>query len=617
MTRADVSVPLGGDDAASPYGAEATPTPRQPFFLVRFRWIAFALIALGFALAFNGHWRVGRDSATFRGIARNLVRSHQYVFRPRNASPRAARKIEKQEIVYPGMPLLLAGVDRVFGEGDLAPQLVMYGLAFLTLWLVYRLFRMTLGLWVAATVTIALGFNRVFLEHANELLSDLPFLFGLMLSLYGFERLRRARSGGQWASACAASVAGLGLAASMRPTFWMLAIAWVIACAWGLVRPENSPAAGRRRSPYAVALGLFAALALLAVLLDPRTRGGNLLAGGYERRVVEQLHNLPALFREAWEHCGKTLNEHIPTCFFAFAVKAESLLIARVVMTAYSILVIAAGVALFRRSRLWGLLVAVSVVALAILGDNPRYYLMVLPLLLAGWCLLCAPIARWLGPNRQKGARLAHALFGWAPRHPALPALAMLWGLSIVIVPNAIRSLDLMREQRGLDRRLRYRGFVDVYEEGKMAPLIRLGQVVKRTAPVGARILGPEPTILTYLSDHQVWDLDRMTGRWGRGWREGMAAMNFTHAVFPPRKAAALYGDRDPVICFLFDRHVLVPTRELGRTADGAKLCEYQITTLPGEHVHGARGPRRRQTTRRRGTRTHRTTAIITTQPAR
>jgi hypothetical protein len=372
-----------------------------------------------------------------------------------------------------------------------------------------------------------------------------------------------------------------------------------------------------------VALGLFAVLALLAVLLDPRTRGGNVLAGGYERKVVEQLHNLPALLREAWEHRGKTLNEHIPTCFFAFAVKEDSLLIARLLMSAYSILVIAAGVALFRRSRLWGLLVAVSVVALAVLGDNPRYYLMLMPLLLAGWCLLCAPIARWLGPNRRKGPALAHALFGWAPRHPALPALAMLWGLSIVIVPNAIRGLDLMREQRGLDRRLRYRGFVDVYEEGKMAPLIRLGAVVKATAPRTARILGPEPTILTYLSDRQVWDLDRMTGRWGRGWREGMAAMNFTHAVFPPRRAAALYGDRDPVVCFLFDRHVLVPTRELGRTADGARLCEYAIAVLPGEHVRGTRGHRgiRQHPVHRRGSRHHRTTApttaITTTRPAK
>src|SRR5438270_2683549 len=143
MTRADVPVPLGGDDAASPYGAEAPAD--NPFLLVRFRWLALALLALLFALSFNGHWRVGRDSATFRGIARNLVRSHQYVFRPRSGSPRAARRIEKQEIVYPGMPLLLAGVDRAFGEGDVAPQVAMYLIAALTLWLVYRLLRRTVG----------------------------------------------------------------------------------------------------------------------------------------------------------------------------------------------------------------------------------------------------------------------------------------------------------------------------------------------------------------------------------------------------------------------------------------------------------------------------------------
>ena len=42
MTRADVPVPLGGDDAASPYGAEAPAD--KPFLLVRFRWLALALL---------------------------------------------------------------------------------------------------------------------------------------------------------------------------------------------------------------------------------------------------------------------------------------------------------------------------------------------------------------------------------------------------------------------------------------------------------------------------------------------------------------------------------------------------------------------------------------------
>jgi hypothetical protein len=184
----------------------------------------------------------------------------------------------------------------------------------------------------------------------------------------------------------------------------------------------------------------------------------------------------------------------------------------------------------------------------------------------------------------------------------------MLWGLGIVVIPNFIRDLDLVREQRGLDRSLHYRGFAEAYAEGKTAGVMRVAEMVKRSAPQGARVLGPEPTILTYLADRQVTDLDRVTGRWGRGWREGLAAMNFQLAVFPPRKSAELYGDRDPVVNYLFDRRVLVCTKELDHTSDGARLCQFTTRYLPGEHVRGSR------LTHYRARRRHRWVAV--TRPA-
>src|SRR5947209_3776252 len=82
----------------------------------------------------------------------------------------------------------------------------------------------------ALTTVVLLGLNRIFLEQSNELLSDVPFLLGLMLSLYGYERLRRAAGTRQWAVATATATAGLALAALTRPTFWILAVAWVAAC---------------------------------------------------------------------------------------------------------------------------------------------------------------------------------------------------------------------------------------------------------------------------------------------------------------------------------------------------------------------------------------------------
>src|SRR5256885_6517283 len=42
--------------------------------------------------------------------------------------------------------------------------------------------------WIAVCVAVGLAINGSFLILATELLTDVPFLFGLMLALYGWER---------------------------------------------------------------------------------------------------------------------------------------------------------------------------------------------------------------------------------------------------------------------------------------------------------------------------------------------------------------------------------------------------------------------------------------------
>jgi hypothetical protein len=391
---------------------------------------------------------------------------------------------------------------------------------------------------------------------------------------------------------------GLLLAAAMRPTFWILAVAWIISCLSEIIWPRRSDRTGwQKRLPPLVALGLLGGFALLVIALDPRTHGGSFLSGGYEQRVRQQLSDMPRLLATAWQHSGKTLEEHIPVCFFAFAVKASSSLAAKILIACYSMMVIGAGVALIRISRMWGILVLVSFGVLSILGDVPRYYLMILPLLLAGWCVFCAAVAKWLGPQRPPPrpgrSNLLHRLCGWLPQWRLMPNLAMMWGLGLVLVPNCLRTLDLVREQRGFDRKLHYRGFAQSYDDGKMAPLARIAEKIHQVASPKARIIGPEPTITAYLSDRQVFGLERFTGRYNRGWRTTLAKLNFILAVFPPRPARFLYGDHDPFLCHLFDEHALIPTHVLARTPDGA-ICAFTVRALPGEHVRGSRGVRHR-----------------------
>jgi hypothetical protein len=107
------------------------PYHRLADMIYRLRYAYFALIAVLFLICFNGQWKIGRDSALYRGLARNIVNGRGYTFG--DFAPQA---------VYPGYPLLLAGIEKVFGSGALAPLVVMYVLAGLVLVYTYRLIAM-------------------------------------------------------------------------------------------------------------------------------------------------------------------------------------------------------------------------------------------------------------------------------------------------------------------------------------------------------------------------------------------------------------------------------------------------------------------------------------------
>src|SRR5581483_8971797 len=66
--------------------------------IVRYRKYLFLLVALLYVISFNGRWRLGLDTANYRGLAINLVRGKGYTFG--DWAPHQ---------IYPGLPYLLAG----------------------------------------------------------------------------------------------------------------------------------------------------------------------------------------------------------------------------------------------------------------------------------------------------------------------------------------------------------------------------------------------------------------------------------------------------------------------------------------------------------------------------
>ena len=76
-----------------------------------------------------GQWRIEPDSALYLSIARNLAEGQGYTYHG-----------QPHNLVYPGLPYLLAGTLKVFGTETLWPaHALMLAISFATLALVYRL----------------------------------------------------------------------------------------------------------------------------------------------------------------------------------------------------------------------------------------------------------------------------------------------------------------------------------------------------------------------------------------------------------------------------------------------------------------------------------------------
>jgi hypothetical protein len=448
-------------------GLPGSPHPLLDW-VARYRWPIFALISLLYIASFNGQWRVGRDSALYRAVARNLADGHGFTFNGK-----------RERHAYPGLPLLLAGVNKIFGDDPLRPipaLLLMIACALAILVVVYRLVLVHFPRWMAVMVTCGLAINWRFLQQTHELMTDLPFTLGVCLALLGFERLRLSKGIRSAAWGIALSSAGLGLAAVMRPTFWFLAGAWALACCWGLWR-------GPRRWPCAAALSILLLPAIAFIAYDPRTRSASFLAGRYEEDAARAISEL----NEAswWPRLTTILDSHFTEILFGTEILPGF-------DTAISLTFIAAGLWLARRVPLWGLLIAITIGSTYLLGSSvPRYYLMILPLILLGWTVAVDAVLR----------RVAH----W--RRARIASLAVLFfGFTTISVANVVKDLGLIAQQHGLTSDGR-RPFLEVYRNGRMLRVVNMSRVLSQRASPDARILGPEPRIMSYLSGRRVYAL--------------------------------------------------------------------------------------------------------------
>ncbi|MBV8780045.1 MAG: glycosyltransferase family 39 protein [Phycisphaerae bacterium] len=538
-------------------------------------------------LAFNGQWRIGLDSANYRGLADSLANGRGYTFG--FWAPKA---------IYPGFPLMLAGLQKLFGTCVFVPCIIMNLMSAAILWLTYLLVRLHYTRWLAVAVVFGVGTNAMFLELANELLTDIPFLLGEMIALYGWERLRSAKRGDRKWKWIITLIVGLAIAAVTRPTFWILLVSWFLVCVWGLIRGP--------RKLSAIALATMAIVWISILALDPRSHGFHILAGSPEREAMSLLSGGPETVRALnkdsephamptttagilWEKFHYVLHDQLPSAFFGERVAPCSILASLVVL---------ASTLMLWRNPLWVLLIFITFAVTVLLSAEPRYYLMVLPLLALGWMLMLDGLLR-IAPGK------------WGT--------LLFCGLTLLVEGNNIaHDVPIIIEQRS-------HPFLEHYRRGEYVPLIALAEQIRQQLPVNANVLGPSASVLSYLSGRHVWSQREIFDPDARprvkilDYPHHMADLHFDAAVFPAR----LYWDKEPTIARLMDRRLVVATKTL-YSSERLLLSTVEIRIPPGDWralpkpppriVHAPKRKKKKKRTTQPATTTT-TSATITATP--
>ena len=423
--------------------------PSTPFtrWLVRWRLVFFGLIGLLIVLPFNAQWRLGLDSSIYRGVAENIASGNGYVFAGR-----------PQTLVYPGLPYLLAGFEKLWPSSVVAPLVLNNILALLTLWVIYRLILTRYPVWIAVVVTCGVGINIMFVQQAQELMTDLPFLFATMVALLGWERLGIATTLQRRVTSSIFMVFGLFMAATLRPTFFVIAAAFVLVALYRMAR--------YRERRWLISLCVMTGVMLAFALIDPRVRGMNPFRGGYEQQFI---NGIATLSQRLNENAGRLFTHELTEAFCNEPLWYFGL--------PFALLLLGGAALLTRRQPLWGLQVFILTGVMLVMSDVPRYYVMVLPQLWLGFVL----VLLWLTQKSPLWAR------DWT----------LFTLISFVNCFNLGGHLGLWREQHIGE-------FVDSYRNGDCKPLIELAGVIHDRVAPGEVVIAPQAQLVAFLSKRDV-----------------------------------------------------------------------------------------------------------------
>ena len=425
-------------------------------------WLTVFTLAI-YLLGFNGRWRVEPDAALYLSLGRNLAEGHGYTHLGK-----------PHHLAYPGLPWIIAATFKVFRVPHLWPaHVLMLAFALGALLLTYRLFLLHADRPTATFLTFGVAFTKTFYRFAYELRPDMPFLFGVMAFLCGFEAIfahpERAKSY-RWFD-WLLLVGGLCVAMVMRPTIWVLVGAIAIAAVWSAVR-------GHWR--WKTLLPFLIGVAILVFAFrhfDPRFSSSS-GTDDYETYARQSLTT----------HFGATLHTVLAKNLHVLLSVATPDALLQVRMgwanVVLGVVIIALGVGLVYQHVLWGVFVGLVVVMNVLVPPLDRYYLPVVPLLVYAW---------WLGLS---GLRRRWHVERGGPTNVLLVALLLL-GLG----SNLTKIGGIIIEQRHVP-------FLRHYQNGKFVPIQTLANDIKQHVEPDGLVIVPhgEGRILSFLSHHYVAD---------------------------------------------------------------------------------------------------------------
>jgi hypothetical protein len=429
------------------------------------RWIFTAIVVLYLA-GFTGKWRVAPDSGLYMSLGRSLAEGEGFVYHG-----------ETHTRYEPGLPLVISASYRLFGQDRYAPLLVfILACTFTSLWLSYRLMLRHAGRPTAVLVTALFAVCETCLRYGFQIVTDTPFLVALLVYLLAYERLvgrrttdrehpptrRRWLDGVAWPALAASTV----VMSVFRPTIITFVGAVGLATAWHLLRGP-----GRLRHALIGLLTLGCFLGFRAV--DPRRQHAG--APAREQRLKELLTTQRdyALERIATVTVPDFVEEILPEAVFGVELGTG-------LDTIASLVIMGAGIALFRRNPLWGAWTAATFAQCMFWLPRERYLLPVLPMLIyALWRGTC-----WLTARPSLSPRAA--------------AIVLACVGAVYLGPNLVKDVAFLVEQRHVG--------IDGSGAGdpQFAPYLQMAREIRDRVGEGDMVLATDHYELSYFSRRRV-----------------------------------------------------------------------------------------------------------------